>query len=180
MKVTKKILRCGFDLDGTLFSIKLMLQRFNEVTGKRIEFSQLNNYSLADVFKISDQQEYDIFSRIKTDINLHSKPLKKTANLVRRLSRQGIEIDIITARRESAMEETKTALKESGIVFDKIFINQPDKYNVIRDLNLTRYFDDQGQLIERLMKTDVADFCELTLIDAPYNQKFSCHSRFYV
>ncbi|WP_257609858.1 hypothetical protein [Oenococcus oeni] len=111
---------------------------------------------------------------------MHSKPLKKTANLVRRLSRQGIEIDIITARRESALEETKTALKESGIVFDKIFINQPDKYNVIRDLNLTRYFDDQGQLIERLMKTDVADFCELTLIDVPYNQKFSCHSRFYV
>ncbi len=180
MKITKKLFRCGFDLDGTLFSIKLMLRRFNEATGKQIQFSQLNSYSFTDVFEISDQQEYDIFSQIKTDINLHSKPLKKAANLVSLLSSQGIEIDIITARRESAMGETKAALKSAGIVFDKIFINQQDKYNIIKNLHLTRYFDDQGQLIERLMKTDVADFCELTLIDAPYNQEFSCHSRFYV
>ncbi|MCH3974366.1 MAG: hypothetical protein LKF49_03005 [Bifidobacterium tibiigranuli] len=172
--------RYGFDIDGTLFSVGLILQRFGEITGRHVTFSTMTAYSFADDFGLSRQEEYDIFSRIKSDVNLHSKPLQRTVSLAKAYKGQGCEVDIITARRQSALSDTQAALGNAGIPYDHLFMDAHDKEQVIRSRHLDRYFDDQGALIEALMDSDVSSFCELTLVDAPYNHGYRCHSRLYV
>jgi uncharacterized HAD superfamily protein len=170
----------GFDLDGTLFSLKFILKRFSEITGQNIQFEDMKKYSLAENFSISPEEEYSIFSKIGDDVNLNSKPIQKTVDLIHRLSANNFPIIIITARRESARFETTRALQMAGVHYDKIFMNAEEKADIILENNIGRYFDDQGQLIEKMMSHQVANHCELTLVDAPYNQGYRCDSRLYV
>ncbi|WP_238704061.1 haloacid dehalogenase [Companilactobacillus mishanensis] len=170
----------GFDLDGTLFSIKLILKRFSQITGKEMSFENMTKYSMAETFGLTEDQEYEIFSKIKDDVNLNSKPLKKTVELTHRLAAQNCPIIIITARRQNAFEETSKALELAGIKYDQIFMNANEKADIIMENNIGRYFDDQGQLIEKMMDHPVSKSCEMTLIDAPYNQGFNCDSRMFV
>jgi uncharacterized HAD superfamily protein len=170
----------GFDLDGTVFSLNLILKKFSQITGKNVLLKDMTKYSLAENFDLTDEQEYAIFSKIKDEVNLKSKPIKKMVKLIQRLSDDNCSIIIITARRESAWKETTQALRLAGIHYDKIYMGASDKTAIIKQHHINRYFDDQGALIEKMKAQDISEFCELTLIDAPYNQGCLCDSRLYV
>ncbi|MCH4209242.1 hypothetical protein [Bifidobacterium sp.] len=91
--------RHGFDIDGILFSFCLVLQSCSEITGKQMIFSTMTACSVAANFGPSKQKERGIFSRIKIDMNLHSKLLQRTVSLAKAYRGQGCGVGIITAHR---------------------------------------------------------------------------------
>lgn len=173
-------MKVAYDLDGTLFSLKKAIQVFNKEFNKHVKVKDFTNYAFKEVYGIDGETERKVWLKYNAEIIAESKPLEALTNHAKKMHALGNEILIITARPEEFYKLNKDTLDRYNIPYDKIYMNQLEKYPILKEERVDRFFDDRGELIESLMKTDVADFCELTLIDAPYNQNFDCNSRFYL
>lgn len=175
-----KKLNYGFDIDGTLCTIDSALQAFNKITKNSILIDGMYDYHFAKVYDLSPQDEVAIWKEQTKNIILASEPNISVVNYLKRLREQGNGITIVTARGVEYTEETAFWLKKYGIQYDSLHMNQTDKFKVLHNEEVVRFLDDKGELIESLMSTPLAETCELTIVDAPYNRKFKSHSRFYV
>ncbi|KRN28957.1 HAD superfamily phosphatase [Lactobacillus selangorensis] len=170
----------AFDLDGTVFSMKRVIHHFNDFTGKSLKLADMTDYSFAKVYGLPDEVAQKIIDETQTDVILNSNVLQKAADLAQRAWQHGYEVDIVTARKEQYLPATIQALKQGHIPYRKIYIGTNDKGPILEKIHAVHYFDDQGQLIQRLKNSSLDGKCELTLIDAPYNQGFECDDRMAV
>lgn len=168
----------AYDLDGTLFSIKQTIQMFNEKTNKNVRLQDIKKYNFAEYYEMTEEDYLHTWIEISERVVRESKINQKMLNNLKLEKSVGSEIIIVTARETFLHDLNKEILDELKIPYDRLYVGHLDKYDVLKENKTTRFFDDRGELVEHLMTTDLADTCELTIVDAPYNKNFSSHSRF--
>lgn len=168
----------AYDLDGTLFSLKQSIEFFNELKNKNYKLEDIDSYNFSHLYGMSAEEYLETWISLSERIVKHSKLNKKILNNLLMEKSQGSKIIIVTARNKELDDLNKKVLNKHGIPFDEYYSNQTDKYHVLRSENASRFFDDNGELVENLMNTDIESTCELTIVDAPYNKNFKSHSRF--
>lgn len=173
----KKVI--AYDLDGTLFSLKKTVQVFNRETNTNKKICDIKEYSFAKVYGISSNEEVNIWKNFSSEIIAGSTVNER---LVLNLIEEAKENDIIivTARDKVYRNLNRDILKHYNIPFTDIVDNVFDKYESLKKINAHKFYDDRGELIEELSKTDLVDNCELILVDAPYNQKIPFQNRYYL
>lgn len=168
----------AYDLDGTLFSIKKAVEVFNRQTGESKKIRDMTSYSFAEVFNITRDEEINIWNTYSEEIILESTVNKTLVEDLKQKKDAGNKIIVVTARDKRFRNANITALTENDIPVDLLIDGQKAKYTALKKLQAKTFYDDQGALIEKLSKTDLPKFCELVLIDAPYNQNFEHKNRF--
>lgn len=168
----------AYDLDGTLFSIKKAVAVFNRQTGQSKKIHDMTSYSFAEVFNITREEELNIWNTYSEEIILDSTVNQLLLQDLIKKKAEGNTIVVVTARDKRFRNANITALTENDIPVDLLIDGQKAKYTALKKLQVKTFYDDQGALIEKLSKTDLPKFCELVLIDAPYNQNFEHKNRF--
>lgn len=170
-------LNYGFDIDGTLCTIDSALEAFNKITKREITLPTMLSYHFAEIYNLSKEEEISIWKEQTKDIILNSEPNVKIVDYLKSLKSKGHKITIVTARPVEYLGVTKYWLEKQGIKYDALYMGQSDKFDVLHSEKVVQFLDDKGELIENLMNTPLAETCELTIVDAPYNRNFKSHSR---
>lgn len=168
----------GFDLDGTLFSVKKAIKVFNRECNQTKKLKDITEYNFANVYNISEEEAKNIWKTFGKEIYSESKLIEKVYNLMNYFVGQGYKIAVITARPTEYSEMHDDIFKRFDITPDYFHIGQSNKYQSIKTLGVSYFFDDYGEMMDELSKTDIVESCNLMLIDAPYNQKFKHLQRF--
>lgn len=168
----------GYDLDGTLFSMEKTIEMFNKEYNKTLTLEDIKEYDFSPIYQLNDGDYLATWFKHAEEIILTSDLNKKVFDNLMREHECGSEIIIVTARDSRFDTLNHEILTKLGIPYSKLYTNQSDKLDVLIQNNASRFFDDKGDLIENLMNTPLEKSCELTIINAPYNQEFKSHSRF--
>ena len=174
-----------FDLDGTVFSLEYAIQILNEELNKNLKIRDLHDYNLAKDFDVDGSVIHDIYLRRGSEIALNSKPNHNLVDKIIQWHKQDIRIVMLTARPSGPLThqsflDNKRVLEENNIPFDQLIMKDDDKLDTLIKLHANRFFDDKPSLINKMMHSPLHDTCELTIIDAPYNQETICDSRFFL
>lgn len=172
-------LTLAFDIDGTLCTIDKALEVFNRETGKFITPETMYAYEFKKVYELEVEHEISIWKKYTTEVALESGLNTRLVNYLHKRKKQGARIVLVTARQVEFEKQTRDWLLKHEIPFDKLYMGETDKYQTLKDEKADRFFDDKGSLVENLMHTDLAEDCELTIVDSAYNKDFISHSRFY-
>lgn len=170
----------AFDIDGTLCTIESALLKFNELTGKNILMPDMFDYHFKVVYDLAVEDEVKIWDAHTESIIAESKPIIQVVDYLKEVKSKGNDVAIVTARHSKYLDVTKEWFDRYNIPYDRIYMGETDKYEPLAFEKAVQYLDDKGSLVEKLMGTDLQDTCDLTIIDAPYNQQFKSHSRFYL
>lgn len=168
----------AYDLDGTLFSIKQCIELFNQRTNKKYSLKDIEQYSFGYLYGLSPEEYLETWLSISEEVIVKSEVNEKMLQNLRLEKEQGSRILIVTARDKKLERLSEESLIKHNIHYDGIYSGSEDKYATLKKENVSRFFDDRGELIHRLMQTDLEKSCELTIVDAPYNKNFQSHSRF--
>lgn len=170
----------AYDLDGTLFSIKQCIEMFNKLKNKNYKLEDIVKYNFGYLYDMSEEEYLETWIQLSEKIVTESKINKKMLENLHSEKEKGSRIIIVTARDKKLDRLNEEILYKNGILFDAYYSDNLEKYSVLKQEKVNRFFDDRGELIHNLMETDLEESCELTLVDAPYNQEFKSHNRFYL
>lgn len=169
----------AYDMDGTLFSLKKAVQVFNRETNQNKKIKDIYDYSFATVFNIEKSVESLIWSSFSSEIIAESTVNQKLVDHLQ-IEAETNDILIVTARSKVYRKLNQIVLDKNHIPYTDIIDDVFDKYESLKNIKAKKFYDDRGELIESLVKTDLTNHCDLVLIDAPYNQSINYNNRFYL
>ena len=149
-------MRIGIDIDDTITDTSKIINEYSRKIGKsnmigNIDFVNLKNESLDD---------YKSFLKKYIDEVLDNCPIKDgSIEVINKLKQSGNQIYLITARSnrysKNIYDITVNYLKRNNIVYDELFFDYEDKYDICQRLNLDYMIDDNIEVYNSLLGTRV-------------------------
>lgn len=171
-------MKFGFDIDDTLINLREhAFHIYNKKLEKNVEFElfhQLKRVEIHEIFGLNDDEGKKMWNSSLEEIYFTDCPAFEGAiEFVNELEKQGHEIFYITSRPKEYCEKTRKWMKEKGFpVTDSQFycgMEDHEKIEIIKNLNLDYYFDDKPAVLNTLkgIKTTVY------IKDQSYNKEHS-------
>ena len=175
--MNKAIILC-IDLDDTLsltadtileFAINFDKTKLNR-SGilKQIDNCE-DYYYFARMLEWNREQLISFFDTCYLDYLQKIKVKPDASLIINKIKNLGIEIYIVTSRRDEIKIITQEWLKQNSIVYDKLFLNVINKGELIKEINPTYFVDDSYKNC-----LDVTKVCKDTktfLIETNFNNK---------
>jgi uncharacterized HAD superfamily protein len=156
----------GFDLDGTIFSIKKAIEVTNRKLGIDIDihFMTQTDFDLIYYATMDEESQNEIIKG--------SRPNVKMTEYLSNEHLAGSEIILITARNVKYAQATIKELTDSGIYFDKIYFTSR-KLDLVFSEEIDMFFDDKAETIAEIVNADIRTYG--VLVSAPYNRDSSVY-----
>ncbi|MEJ9279451.1 5' nucleotidase, NT5C type [Ureibacillus thermosphaericus] len=171
-------MKIGFDIDDTLINLREhAFQIYKKKLGKNVgieHFHQLKRVEIHEVFGLDDIEGKKMWNSLLEEIYFTNCPAFDGAiEFVNELYRQGHSIFYITSRPKKYCEKTRQWMKEKGFpVIDNQFycgMEDGEKIDIIKQLDLDIYFDDKPAVLSTLKNTKT----KIYIKDQSYNQGIS-------
>ncbi|MFX3675126.1 MAG: hypothetical protein ACE3JQ_11880 [Paenisporosarcina sp.] len=168
-------MRFGFDIDDTLINLREhAFHIYNKNLKKNISidvFNEIKKVEIHEPFGLTAEEGSKMWNNSLEEIYYTSCPAYPDAvERLTELSKQGHEIYYITARPKVHGERTKQWMIEQGFPVreDRFFcgMEDEDKVNIIRRLELDYYFDDKPDVLNTLTNDNLKVYVK----NQPYNQ----------
>ncbi|MFC7684828.1 5' nucleotidase, NT5C type [Ureibacillus sp. GCM10028918] len=171
-------MRFGFDIDDTLINLRehafhIYNRKLNQNIGIEI-FRELKTVEIHEAFGLDKVAGGRMWNSLLEEIYFTNCPAYDGAiELLNQLDREGHEIFYITSRPKQYCQETQEWVREKGFpVREQHFfcgMQDQEKIDIIKQLNLDFYFDDKPVVLETLK--DIAT--KVYVKDQSYNQHVS-------
>ncbi|RHW38393.1 hypothetical protein D1B33_05785 [Lysinibacillus yapensis] len=152
-------MRFGFDIDDTLINLRehafhIYNRKLNLSIGLEV-FRELKTVEIHEAFGMDAEAGGRMWNSLLEEIYFTDCPVFEGAlELLTELERQGHEIYYITSRPKQYCSQTRQWVKDQGFpVHDERFycgMQDQEKINIIKDLNLDYYFDDKPAVLDTL------------------------------
>ncbi|MCU9612960.1 HAD hydrolase-like protein [Caldibacillus lycopersici] len=171
-------MKFGFDIDDTLINLREhAFHIYNKKLGKNIPietFHQIDRVEIHEPFGLTDEQGNAMWNNTLEDIYYtFCPPFPDAVETLQALAKQGHEIYYITSRPKEHGERTKEWVKARGfpVEDDRFFYGMEDeeKVDFIKNLQLDYYFDDKPKVLNTLLKENTKVYVK----DQPYNRNVS-------
>lgn len=168
-------MRFGFDIDDTLINLRehafhIYNKKLNRNVGLEV-FRQLKTVEIHEAFGMDKDEGGKMWTSLLEEIYFTDCPAFDGAiEFLNRLHEEGHEIFYITSRPKGYCPRTKDWVKNLGFpVKDEHFfcgMQDDEKINIIKDLQLDYYFDDKPAVLETLNDIPTKVFVK----DQSYNE----------
>ena len=151
----------AIDLDGVVFGTEEFFRTYSHLYDLYIVKNGLKDKKEMHVHKRYgwEQKDADNFYEKYTALVLENAPIKPGAKFViNELKQMGHKVICITLRgyyRECEKDITEKRLKESGIIFDKIYYNQKDKLEICKKEKVDLIIEDNPDNIRTLAENNI-------------------------
>ena len=171
-------MKFGFDIDDTLINLReYAFHLYNKKLNKNVQldvFHAIKTLEIHEAFDLTAEQGSEMWNSLQDEIYFSAcPPFPHAVETLQELERQGHEVFYITARDKDFGERTKKWLLENGFpVNDDRFycgMKDPEKINIIKELDLDYYFDDKPAVLETLLDLPL----QVIAKDNSYNQHLS-------
>ena len=171
-------MRFGFDIDDTLINLRehafhIYNRKLDQSIGIEI-FRELKTVEIHEAFGLDKVAGGQMWNSLLEEIYFTECPAFDGAiELLNKLDREGHEIYYITSRPKEYCQKTRQWVKDRGFpVHDNRFfcgMQDQEKIDIIKQLNLDFYFDDKPAVLDTLkdIKTNIY------VKDQSYNQQVS-------
>lgn len=168
-------MRFGFDIDDTLINLR---EHAFEIYKKKLKqnlstdvFHALNRVEIHEPFGLTEEEGQELWRNTVEEIFYTDCPAFSGAlETLTELHEEGHDIYYITARPKEHGIRTREWMKKKGFPVrdDRFFYGMEDheKINIIKDLELDYYVDDKPAVLNTLRETPV----KLIVKDQSYNQ----------
>ena len=171
-------MRFGFDIDDTLINLRehafhIYNRKLNQSVGIEI-FRELKTVEIHEAFGMDKNAGGQMWNSLLEKIYFTDCPAFEGAlELLNQLERDGHEIFYITSRPKQYCQQTRAWVKEKGFPVDddRFFCGMQDqeKIDIIKQLNLDFYFDDKPAVLDTLQDVSTKVYVK----DQSYNQDVS-------
>ncbi|WP_010098402.1 5' nucleotidase, NT5C type [Ornithinibacillus scapharcae] len=168
-------MRFGFDIDDTLINLRehafnLYKRKLNKDIPLET-FHALTRVEIHEPFDLTDEEGREMWKNSLEEIYYTDcPPYNEAVEVLNKLVAGGHEVYYITARPKEHGERTKAWMKEQGFPIHnhRFFYGMEDheKIDIIKDLNLDFYVDDKPAILDTLSKENI----RLYLKDQSYNR----------
>ncbi|HWK23845.1 MAG TPA: HAD family acid phosphatase [Ureibacillus sp.] len=168
-------MRFGFDIDDTLINLRehafnIYNKKLNRNVGIEV-FRALKTVEIHEAFGLDKTAGSQMWNSLLEDIYFTDCPAFDNAvDLLNRLENEGHEIFYITSRPKEYCSRTRQWVKEKGfpVIDNQFFCGMQDqeKIDIIKQLNLDYYFDDKPAVLETLKDVPTKVYVK----DQSYNQ----------
>ncbi|MGG3467139.1 HAD family acid phosphatase [Neobacillus pocheonensis] len=168
-------MKFGFDIDDTLINLREhAFHIYNKKLNQNVPidaFHELKRVEIHEPFGMTDEQGKEMWKGSLEEVYFTScPPYPDAVEMLQKLEEQGHEIYYITSRPQGHRERTMEWLKERGFPIrdDRFFYGMQDheKIDIIKNLNLDYYFDDKPAVLNTLLKESTRVFVK----DQSYNR----------
>ena len=170
-----KWMKFGFDIDDTLINLREhAFNLYNQKMKQNVPldvFHGLNRVEIHEPFGLTNEQGKEMWNRSLEEIYYtNCPPFPNAVETLQELEKQGHEIYYITSRPKEHGDRTKEWLKERGFPVrdDRFFYGMQDneKINFIKELQLDYYFDDKPDVLNTLLNESLKVYIK----DQSYNR----------
>ncbi|MBM6619290.1 5' nucleotidase, NT5C type [Bacillus suaedaesalsae] len=170
-------MKIGFDIDDTLINLREhafeIYKRKLNIDVPSEQFYELNRVEIHELFGLTDEQGNNMWNRSLEEIYYtECPPYDGAIETLKELMAEGHEIYYITARPKEHGERTKEWMKKKGFPIEdtRFFYGMQDheKVNFIKELQLDYYVDDKPAILETLSQESVQPL----LKDQSYNRNY--------
>lgn len=172
------VVKFGFDIDDTLINLREhAFTLYNKHFGTNVpieKYHQLKTVEIHELFGLTSKEGSELWSELSEKIYFTNCPaFDGTIELLNSLVEDGHDIFYITSRPKQSCERTRQWMKNQGfpIKDDHFFCGMQDeeKIEIIKQLNLDVYVDDKPKVLETLQDVKT----EVYVKDQSYNQHVS-------
>ena len=168
-------MKFGFDIDDTLINLR---EHAFHIYNKKLQqnvaldiFHGLKRVEIHEPFGLTEEKGKEMWEDSLEEIYYTTCPsFPDAVEILQTLDNEGHEIYYITSRPKEHGERTKKWLKEQGFPVrdDRFFYGMQDeeKVEIIRELQLDYYFDDKPAVLNTLTH----DSLKVVVKDQSYNQ----------
>jgi uncharacterized HAD superfamily protein len=167
--------RFGFDIDDTLINLRehafhIYNRKLNQKIGLEV-FRELKTVEIHEAFGLDQVAGGQMWNSLLEEIYFTDCPTFEGAiEFINQLEQKGHEIFYITSRPKEYCPQTRQWVKEKGFPVhdDRFFCGMQDqeKIDIIKDLNLDYYFDDKPAVLDTLQDVKTKVYVK----DQSYNQ----------
>lgn len=171
-------MKLGFDIDDTLINLRehafeIYKRKLNHNVPIR-KFHELTRVEIHELFGLAEEQGSQMWKDSLDEIYYtNCPPYDDIVEILQQLVNDGHDIYYITARPKEHGERTKEWMKALGFpVADKQFfygMQDQEKVNIIKELDLDYYFDDKPEVLNTLTNEKVT----IMVKDQSYNRHLS-------
>jgi uncharacterized HAD superfamily protein len=170
----------GIDIDGTIKQTqKAAVEVFNRHLNQNVKVEDLREFYLENVYGLTVEEGRKWWTRLEAEIYTLGVPLDNAAEALNEMKKEGHRIYFITARPDTPelFEITKKWLKDYGFPFDgtNLHMGSMDKGKVARSLEVTLFFEDAPEHLERLIQAGI----RTVIVDAVYNREVESLARIH-
>lgn len=168
-------MKFGFDIDDTLINLRehafhIYNQKLNLNVGLEV-FRELKTVEIHEAFGLDKEAGGKMWSSLLEEIYFTDCPAYEGAiEFLNKLEKEGHEIYYITSRPKQYCSQTRQWIKEKGfpVKDDHFYCGMQDheKTDIIKKLNLDYYFDDKPAVLETLEDVSTKVYVK----DQSYNQ----------
>ena len=168
-------MRFGFDIDDTLINLRehafhIYNRKLNVNVGLEV-FRELKTVEIHEAFGLDKETGSQMWGSLLEEIYFTDCPAFEGAiELLNQLEQEGHEIFYITSRPKEFCSGTRQWVKAKGFpVHDENFfcgMQDQEKIDIIKELNLDYYFDDKPAVLDTLKDISTKVFVK----DQSYNQ----------
>nr|WP_106779710.1 HAD family acid phosphatase [Lysinibacillus timonensis] len=171
-------MRFGFDIDDTLINLRehafhIYNRKLNQNIGLDV-FRQLRTVEIHEAFGLTKEDGGKMWTSLLEEIYFTDcPPFEGSVELLNKLEDMGHEIFYITSRPKSYCIRTRQWMKDQGFpVKEEHFycgMQDDEKINIIKELDLDYYFDDKPAVLNTLKDVNLNIFVK----DQSYNQHYN-------
>lgn len=171
-------MRFGFDIDDTLINLRehafhIYNRKLNRNVGLEV-FRELRTVEIHEAFGLEKEAGSKMWNSLLEEIYFTDCPtFEGSVELLNQLEKDGHEIFYITSRPKEFCTRTRQWVKGKGFpVHDHQFfcgMQDQEKIDIIKELNLDYYFDDKPAVLDTLQDISTKVFVK----DQSYNQQVS-------
>lgn len=171
-------MKFGFDIDDTLINLRqhafyLYNKKLNHSVGLEV-FNELKTVEIHEAFGLDKDAGGKMWVSLMEEIYFTDCPAYEGAiELLNKLEQEGHDIYYITSRPKQYCAQTRQWIKDKGfpVKDDHFFCGMQDheKIEIIKNLNLDYYFDDKPAVLNTLEDISTNVFVR----DQSYNQHVS-------
>lgn len=153
-------MKIGIDVDNTITTTFPILMeyciKYNEEVIKRDLKIHKDGYSTITLFDWTEQENLIFCNKYLKEIVMQAPIKPKAKEFIKKIKNEGNEIIIITARSQPRFLDpygaTKEQLDSNGILYDKIIVNCPEKYEFCKENGIELMLDDEPGNINLISK----------------------------
>ncbi len=169
-------MKFGFDIDDTLINLRQhAFQIYNKKLNKNVGievFNELKTVEIHEAFGLDKEAGGKMWASLLEEIYFTDcQAYEGAIELLNKLDKDGHEIYYITSRPKQYCSQTRQWVKEKGFpVKDNHFycgMQDHEKTDIIKRLNLDYYFDDKPAVLETLIDVPTKVFVK----NQSYNQQ---------
>ena len=167
----------GIDIDDTITNSSEVFVKYARIYNETHNITyKINTFELdqnkAFGWSIDNQKEFA--SQYLKQILKEATPNKDAVEVIKIIKKLGVNIFLITARKDSEISEmyefTKEWLIDNGIEFDKLLVNCDDKLKECIDNDVKLFIDDNYFTCKKILDYEKI---KVLLYETNYNKKYN-------